>query len=121
MVGIPIVTNCFPLLGYIFLYSYETEFIQSLPSTGRKQLAYIMYSFNLIYRYIDDVMSINNQEYAKYMGQMYHVELYIKDTTETNTFSYLYLFLSIERDGQLHTSIYDKRDDFKGDFELFAF
>ena len=47
------------------------------------------------------------------MGQMYPVELEIEDTTESNTpASYLDLLLSIERDGQLHTSIYDKRDDF---------
>ena len=37
----------------------------------------------------------------------------LKDTTESNTSaSYLDLLLSIGRDGQLHTSIYDKRDDF---------
>ena len=44
---------------------------------------------------------------------MYLVELETKDTTESNTSaSYLDLLLSIGRDGQLHTSIYDKRDDF---------
>ena len=44
---------------------------------------------------------------------MYHVELEIKDTTESNTSaSYLDLPLSIGRDGQIHPSIYDKRDDF---------
>ena len=39
IVGIPMGTNCAPLLADIFLYSYEAEFIQSLLSTGRKQLA----------------------------------------------------------------------------------
>ena len=43
---------------------------------------------------------------------MYPSELEIKDTTESNTSaSYLDLILSIGRDGQLHTSRYDKRDD----------
>ena len=43
---------------------------------------------------------------------MYLAELEIKDTTEsTISASYLDLLLSIWRDGQLHTSIYDKRDD----------
>ena len=58
IVGIPMGTNCAPLLADIFLYSYEAEFIQSLLSTGRKQLAS---RFNFTYRYIDDVLSINNQ------------------------------------------------------------
>ena len=44
---------------------------------------------------------------------MYPVELEIKHTTESNTSaSYLNLLPSIGRDGQLHTSIYDKRDEF---------
>ena len=40
-----------------------------------------------------------------YLGQMYPVEPEIKDMTESNTSaSYLYLLLSIGRDGQLHTT-----------------
>ena len=50
------------------------------------------------------------------------VELEIKDTTESNTSaSYLDLLLSIGRDGQLHTSIYDKRDDFNFHITNFPF
>ena len=102
-------TNCAPLIADIFLYSYEADFIQSLLSTGKKHLAS---RFNLIYRYIDDVLSINNPDFENYLGQMYPAELEIKDTTESTTSaSYLDLLLSIGRDGQLHTSIYDKRDD----------
>ena len=44
---------------------------------------------------------------------MYPPELEIKDTTDSNTSaSFLDLLLSIGRDGQLYTSLYDKRDDF---------
>ena len=45
-VGIPMGTNCAPLLADIFLYSYEADFIQSLLSTGKKHLAS---RFNLTY------------------------------------------------------------------------
>ena len=77
-------------------------------STGKKKLAS---RFNLIYRYIDDVLSINNPDFENYLGQMYPAELAIKDTTESiASASYLDLLLSIGRD--VHTSIYDKRDDF---------
>ena len=109
-VGIPMGTNCAPLLADIFVYSYEADFIQSLLSTGKKHLAS---RFNLTYRYIDDVLSIDNPEFENYLGQMYPAELETKDTTESTTSaSYLDLLLSIGRDCQLHTSIYDKRDDF---------
>ena len=39
IVGIPMGTNCAPLLADIFLYSYETEFIHSLVSEGKRYLA----------------------------------------------------------------------------------
>ena len=119
IVGIPMGTNCAPLLADIFLYSYEAEFIQSLLSAGKKQLAS---QFNFTYRYIDDVLSINNPEFQNYLGQMYPAELEIKDTTESNTSaSYLDLLLSIGTDGQLHTSLYDKRDDFNFHITNFPF
>ena len=35
-VGIPMRTNCAPLLAEIFLYSYEADFTQSLLSAGKK-------------------------------------------------------------------------------------
>ena len=76
-----------------------------------------MYLINIkrdfTYRYIDDVLSMNNQDFQNYLGQMYPAELEIKNKTESNnSASYLDLFLSIGRDGQLDISLYDKRDDF---------
>ena len=119
IVGIPMGTNCAPLLADIFLYSYEAEFIQSLLSKGNKQLAS---RFNFTYRYIDDVLSINNSEFQNYLSQIYPVELEIKETTESSTTaSYLDLLLSIGKDGQLHTSLYDKRDDFNFHITNFPF
>ena len=77
---------------------------------GKKQLAS---RFNFTYRYIDDVLTINNPEFENYLGQMYPAELEIRDTTESITSaSYIDLLLSIRRDRQLHISIYDKQDDF---------
>ena len=59
------------------------------------------------------ILSINNPDFENYLGQMFPAELEIKDTTESNpSASYLYSFLLIESDGQLRTSLYDKRDDF---------
>ena len=86
---------------------------------GKKHLAS---RFNLTYRYIDDVLSIKNPEFENYLGQMYPAELEITDNTESTTSaSYLDLFLSIGRDGQLFTSIYDKRDNFNFHITNFPF
>ena len=102
--------NCAPLIADIFLYSYESEFIPSLLSTGNKQLAS---QFNFTYRYIDDILPFNNPDFENNLSQMYPAELEIKDTTESNTSaSYLdYLLLSIGRNGQLCASFYDKSVD----------
>ena len=53
---------------------------------------------------------------------MHPAELEIKDTTESNTSaSFLDLLLSIESDGQLRTSLYDKCDDFNFHITNFPF
>ena len=44
-----------------------------------------------------------------------------KSTARNTSASYLDLLLSIGRDGQLHTSIYDKRDDFNFHITIFPF
>ena len=62
------------------------------------------------------------ENYENYLGQIYPAELEIKDTTKSNSSaSYLDLLLSIESDGQLHTSLYDKRDDFNFHITNFLF
>ena len=51
VIGIPMGTNCAPLLADLFLYSYENEFLDNMIRSGHRRLAR---SFNLCYRYIDD-------------------------------------------------------------------
>ena len=51
---------------------------------------------------------VNNPDFENNLGQMDPAELEIKDTTESNTSAfYLDLLLSIGRDNQLCTSLYD--------------
>ena len=75
-------TNGAPLLADIFLYAFEAKFILSLLSVGNKQL---VPQFNFKYRYIDDVLPINNPDFENYLGQMYPAELAIKGTTNHGT------------------------------------
>ena len=95
------------------------ELRNSINTSNKEKIAS---HFNVTYRYIDDVLSINNQVFENYLGQMYPAELEIKDTTESNiSASCLDLLLSIESDGQLRTSLYDKRDDFNFHITNFPF
>ena len=58
-------TNCAPLLADLFLYSYEAEFIQGLVQKGEKKLAQ---SLNFTFRYIDDVLSLNNTRFSDHLN-----------------------------------------------------
>ena len=53
VIGIPMGTNCTPLLTDLFLYSYENEFLDNMIRSGHRRLAR---SFNLCYRYNDDLI-----------------------------------------------------------------
>ena len=61
VIGISMATNCAPLLADLFLYSYESEFLQQLVKDKKIHEAR---DFNFTYRYIDDVLSINNSRFA---------------------------------------------------------
>jgi hypothetical protein len=77
-------------------------------------------SCNFTFRYIDDVLSLNNSRFRDFVDRIYPIELEIKDTTETDRpTSYLDLFLEIDSEGRLRTNLYDKRDDF--DFPIVNF
>ena len=62
-VGIPMGTNCAPLLADLFLHSYEVDFIADLIRKKEYRLAR---SFNLSFRYIDDVLSLNNPNFGDF-------------------------------------------------------
>jgi hypothetical protein len=108
--GIPMGANCAPLLADLCLYSYEAGLIQGLLKKNEKKLAR---SLNFTFRYIDDVLSLNNSRFGDFVDHIYPIELEIKDTTDTDTSaSYIDLDLEIDSEGRLRTKLYDKRDDF---------
>ena len=115
-VDIPTGTNCVPLLADLFLYSYEANFIHGLLKKNEKKLAR---SFNFTFRYIDDVLSLNNSRFGDFVDP---IELEITYTTDTDrSASYLDLHLEIDREGRLRTKLYDKKDDFNFPIVNFPF
>ena len=68
IVGMHMGTNCAPLLPDLFLYSYEADFIQGLLKKNKKKLAR---SFNFTFRYIDDVLSLNNSKFGDFVDRIY--------------------------------------------------
>ena len=110
MVGIPMGTNCAPLLADLFLYSYENEFLDKLIKEGKRKLAR---KFNLSYHYTDDLISFNNKRFNKFISDIYPKELTISETTEsTSIASYLYLHFIRDKSNNITTKLYDKCDAF---------
>ena len=65
-------TDCAPFLANLFLFSYENEWIVKTAKTDRK----LAKSFNDSVRYIDDLLTINNNGLMKeHMKDIYPEEL----------------------------------------------
>ena len=64
-IGIPMGTNCAPLVADLFLFCYERDFMKSL---SRENQADIIEVFNSTSRYLDDLLNI------KYRGTFFGFE-----------------------------------------------
>ena len=72
VIGIPMGTNCAPLLADLFLYYYESEFLDNMIRGGHRKLAR---SFNLCYWYTDDLIVFNNKKFGDYVKEIYPSQL----------------------------------------------
>ena len=64
-------TNVASLLPDLFLCLYESEFLQNIVKDKKIHEAR---AFNFTYRYIDDVLSINNPRFAEFLPLIYPPE-----------------------------------------------
>ena len=69
VIGIHMRTNCAPLLADLFLYSHESEVLDSLVRGGHTWG--LARSFNLCYRYMDDLNVFNNKKFVDYVKDIY--------------------------------------------------
>ena len=75
VVGIPMGTNCAPLVADLFLFCYERNFMISL--SDNKQ-ADVIDAFNTTSRYLGDILNINNVYLDNMVSQKYPSELKLK-------------------------------------------
>ncbi len=78
--GIPMGTDCAPLLTDLYLYTYEYDFCDSLTKSKKLHLAK---QFHFTFRYIYDLTSINNKHFHTHISDIYPPDLELKDTTES--------------------------------------
>ena len=107
-IGIPMGTNCAPLVADLFLFCYERE-------------AEIIEAFNSTSRYLDDLLNIDNIYFDQMVDRIYSTELQLNRANSSDTEApFLDLNLCISN-GTVSTKIYDKRDDFDFDIVNFPF
>ena len=118
IVGIPMGTNCAPLVADLFLYCYEREFMDSL---NHDNLADVIEAFNSTSMYLDDLLNIDNPYFEGMVNQIYPPELQLNKANISDTKApFLDLHISVAN-GFVSSKIYDKRDDFDFILSIFRF
>ena len=116
IVGIPMGTNCAPLVADLFLFGYERDCMMSLSVENQSK---IIEAFSSTSRYSDDLLNIDNTYFDGLISQIYPAELQLNKANSSEIeAAFLDLHLSIV-DGFVSCKIYDKCDDF--DFEIVNF
>ena len=82
VVGIPMGTNCAPLVADLILFCYEKDFMMSL--SDDKQADSID-AFNTTSRYLDDILNINNVYFDNMVSQIYPSEFQLNRVIPSDT------------------------------------
>ena len=72
IVGIPMGTNFAPLVADLFLFCYERDFMTSLSDVKQAE---IIEAFKSTYRYLDDLLNIDNPYFEGMVNRIYPPEL----------------------------------------------
>ena len=83
-IGIPMGTNCSPLVADLFLFCYERDFMKSL---SREYQADIIEAFNATSRYHDDLLisNIDNIYFDHMVDRIYPTELQLNRANSSDT------------------------------------
>ena len=72
IVGIPMGTNCAPLVADLFLVCYERDFMLSLSEDNQSG---VIEAFSSTSRYLDDLLNIDNNFFDSMVNRIYPSEL----------------------------------------------
>ena len=109
VIGIPMGTDCAPFLANLFLFAYEYKWLKE--RFDKKEFD-VLKKFQLCFRYIDDLLCINNDQLMDdVMTNIYPKELSLTSDDAVLQSHYLDLDLEI-RNGNIHSKLFDKRDAF---------
>ena len=103
IVGIPMGTNCAPLVANLFLFCYERDFMTSLSDVKQAE---IIEAFKSRARYLDDLLNIDNPYFEDMVNRIYPPELQLNKVNTSDTEApFLDLHLSILTDFFFYTGV----------------
>lgn len=107
-VGIPMGTNCAPPCANLYLYSYESDFIDTLVNDGHLTIAR---RFQNTFRLIDDALSVDNPHFEVALANgLYPSALTLNNTTLSPTHAH-FVGMSFSF-GRILIDLFDKRAEF---------
>ena len=77
IVGILIITKCAPIVADLFLFCYERDFMLSLSEDTQSD---VIEAFNSTYRYLDELLNIDNNFLDSMVNRIYPSELQFNKT-----------------------------------------
>ena len=94
-VGIPMCTNCAPLVADLFLFCYERDFMLSLSEDNQSD---VIEALNSTSRYLDDLLNIDNNFFDSMVNRIYSSELLLNkaNVSDTEAFMFGFTFIYIE-------------------------
>ena len=101
-------TNCAPLVADLFVYCYESDFMDSLNHDNQTD---VIEAFNSTSKYLDDLLNIDNPYFEVMVKQIYSPEIQLNKANKTDTeATFLDLYHSIA-----NGFVSSTRDDFDFD------
>ena len=82
IVGIPMGTNCAPLVADLLFIFYEGDFILFLSDNNQID---IIEAFNSTSRYLDDILNIDKPYFDQIVGQVYPTEHHLNKKNSSDT------------------------------------
>ena len=118
VIGIPMGSDPAPFFANPFLDHKEADWVKTQRKFGTINVRKINNSF----RFIDDLLSLNDgSTFEKHDKDIYPTELELKKENNNNSCaSFLDLYIYIEN-GEFHTRLFDKRDNFGFDIVRMPF
>ena len=96
IIGIPMGTNCAPLVADLFVFCYEGDFMTSLSVDNQADK---IEAFNSTSRYSDNLLNIDNPYFEGIVNHIYAPELQLNKANTSNTEApfciYIFLFLMV--------------------------